>query len=324
MRCIFCLEQHPAGDEHVFPLAIGGTLHTDRVCTDCNSYLGAKVDVTLVNHLLVALWRSRLGLPGNSGHIPDGLALLVADGVTLVDNPDLRVKGVVNPETGQLEAQVLHSPSHVPRSDGALERRISIDAKDIGQIPKIVQRERKRTGLPPASSDELAQILEAARRSVQTIETPRLRGRRKIDFADVWIAFLKIAYELAFLWLGESYLDDELGEVLRDVVIGRAKRNDRVRVAIRLGTDHHIPRIWPDNAHCHVAHSSVINRNLVISVKVFDICANVVVSDRAELYGMTEGNARLVHVDPVKRTLREALFVEELHKIAVANSHPGA
>jgi hypothetical protein len=37
MKRIFCLEEKPSSDEHVFPEAIGGTLHIDRVCESCSN-----------------------------------------------------------------------------------------------------------------------------------------------------------------------------------------------------------------------------------------------------------------------------------------------
>ena len=39
MRCIFCSNERPSSLEHVFPLAIGGHITTDRVCKECNSTL---------------------------------------------------------------------------------------------------------------------------------------------------------------------------------------------------------------------------------------------------------------------------------------------
>ncbi len=144
MRCIFCLEQRAAGDEHIFPLAVGGTLRTNRVCKACNSYLGSKVDAPLVNHFPIADWRSKLGLAGSSGKVPDTLALLFANPVTLVSDPTMRLVARVNPKTGRLEARLLHSVSETRREDSTVERRIAVDANDADQIKRVVQAERKR------------------------------------------------------------------------------------------------------------------------------------------------------------------------------------
>jgi hypothetical protein len=53
MRCIFCTNERPPSVEHVFPLAIGGHRTTDRVCKECNSTLGSRVDaaIRIVRHV---------------------------------------------------------------------------------------------------------------------------------------------------------------------------------------------------------------------------------------------------------------------------------
>jgi hypothetical protein len=64
MRCIFCLNERPGSKEHVFALAIGGRLTTDRVCEPCNSTLGSRVDAALSDFFSI---RVRRTLPINIG-----------------------------------------------------------------------------------------------------------------------------------------------------------------------------------------------------------------------------------------------------------------
>jgi hypothetical protein len=66
MRCIFCLLERPRSVEHVFPLAIGGKLTTDRVCQQCNSTLGSRVDSALSDFPPVRQRRAELALAGNA------------------------------------------------------------------------------------------------------------------------------------------------------------------------------------------------------------------------------------------------------------------
>ena len=77
MRCIFCMKDRPPSDEHIFPLAIGGSLHTQRVCRECNSILGSTVDAPLSDHIFIVIRRAELGLKGNSNTIPDALKNLL-------------------------------------------------------------------------------------------------------------------------------------------------------------------------------------------------------------------------------------------------------
>jgi hypothetical protein len=87
MRCIWCLDERPPGNEHVFQLAIGGTLRLDRVCdtgppgvSPCNAKLGNIADAPLVDHELILMRRSELGLAGNSGKVPDAALALLGKG----------------------------------------------------------------------------------------------------------------------------------------------------------------------------------------------------------------------------------------------------
>jgi len=71
MKCIFCLLEKEESLEHVFPLAVGGALTTERVCRDCNCRLGDHVDCKRINHLFIVMRRNQLKLAGHSGRVPE-------------------------------------------------------------------------------------------------------------------------------------------------------------------------------------------------------------------------------------------------------------
>jgi len=86
----FCLHERPGSKEHVFALAIGGSLITDRVCEPCNSTLGSRVEAPLSDFFPIRMRRAELGLSGNSGKAPESFEMLV--GVAkLAESPDRRV-----------------------------------------------------------------------------------------------------------------------------------------------------------------------------------------------------------------------------------------
>lgn len=65
MRGIFCLEERPRSVEHVFPLAIGDPLTTDRICERCNSEPGSRVDAALTDWFPIRTRRAELHLAGH-------------------------------------------------------------------------------------------------------------------------------------------------------------------------------------------------------------------------------------------------------------------
>jgi len=217
MRCIFCLNDRPASKEHVFALAIGGSLTTDRVCELCNSTLGSRVDAPLTDFFPIRMRRADLGLAGNSGSPPDAFEMLI--GVAkLAEQPGRRVQTTMNKETGKLDIKALHHASDAELPDGTKVRQIIIDERDVDQIPKIIQRERKRHGVPPLSDEQLAAEVLKAKQNVTTIDNPAVLIEMNVSFAYLRHAMMKIAYELAFLWLGESYLDDLSAAELRTAI----------------------------------------------------------------------------------------------------------
>ena len=145
MRCIFCLNERPGSKEHVFALAIGGSLVTYRVCEPCNSTLGSPVDAALSDFFPIRMRRAELGLAGNSGK-PPALHEMLLGVASLVDDPDRRVQITFNKATGQLDIRALHHASNLVLPDGSKARQIIVDERDKGQIATIIQQERSGTG----------------------------------------------------------------------------------------------------------------------------------------------------------------------------------
>ena len=64
MKCIICRKETVGTDEHIIPDTLGGVIHCNNVCKECNSLLGEKIDVNLVNSILVSFDRDRYNLAG--------------------------------------------------------------------------------------------------------------------------------------------------------------------------------------------------------------------------------------------------------------------
>lgn len=192
---------------------------TDRVCHSCNSTLGSRVDSALSDFLPIRQRRAELGLTGNSETSPNPFEMLTGV-ATLAGEDGRRIKTKFDPITGKLDHRLLHHAAEVELPSGQKVRQISIDARDKDQIPKIIQRERKRHGLPPLSQEELQS--EVAKATQSTISNLAIRKDLSVSFAFLRHSMMKIAYELAFLWLGESYLEDPRADELRTAICAPA------------------------------------------------------------------------------------------------------
>ncbi|MFI5020558.1 MAG: HNH endonuclease [Alphaproteobacteria bacterium] len=321
-RCIFCLQERSGNKEHVFPLAIGGRLTTDRVCGSCNAMLGSRVDAALSDNVLVRSRRAQLGLAGNSGTPPAAHEMLL--GVAkLAEHPERRVQIAFNKATGKLDIKAIYHASDVVMPDGAKARQIIVDEKDKDQIPKIIQKERERHGVPPLSAEQLAAEVRRWTENVITVENPRVLIERSYSFAYVRHALIKIAYELAFLWLGESYLDDPSAAELRAAICDPDPAStDGLPAYVGDAEGCDAFKFWSPNKTHHLAYAVAWKYGISIAVRVFDVHAAVVcvTKDPARyLTGRdTEAKLRFLAIEPVSGKMHDTSFMDETLRIAAA------
>lgn len=278
MLCIFCSKERPPSLEHVFPLAVGGTITTDRVCSACNSTLGSRVDAALSDFLPVRIRRAMLGLAGNARAAPSQFEIFLGD-AELIGPAANRIRTTLNKDTGRLDHRQLYHATDVILPDGRQDRQITIDERNKDQVPKIIQQERKRHGLPPLSEEALATAAEKF--TVNVVENPLVKVTLSVSFVYLRHAMIKIAYELAFLWLGESYLDDPLAIKIRDAINRQdpASTDDLTGCVGEAQACVAFQQWTPHEAH-HLAFASVVALGVVISVRVFDIYAAAIIVSR--------------------------------------------
>lgn len=323
MLCIFCLKERSPGKEHVFPYAIGGRLTTDRVCGACNPTLGSRVDAALTDNFLVRSRRAELGLAGRSGKPPGSYEILL--GVAkLAEHPERRVQITLNEATGKLDIKALYHAADVVMPNGTKARHIIVDERDRGQIPKIIEKERTRLGLPPLSGEQLAAEVQRCTENITTNENPCVLIEPRFSFAYLRHAMVKIAYELAFLWLGEAYIDDPSAADLRAAIMSPdvASTNDVPgHIGDAQGCDAF--NFWTPNKAHHLAYATVINQGVALAVRVFDIHAAVILvtNDAARyLRGNPDDLAmlRFLAIDAISGTMHNTRFIDEQHRLAAA------
>lgn len=334
MRCIFCLSERPPGNEHVFPRAIGGTLRTDRVCDEaptgtrsCNSKLGSVADAPLTAHPFIAKHRERLGLAGYSGKVPDAAQALLGKGGVLAADPTQKMQLVKNHATGMLEPQMLYNRKTEILPDNTTRHQITIDARGgIEEIKRILTREIRRAkkdnpNITIPTEAELDRAAEECVKNTQTIDKPEVRHELEIDITEFRRGIIKIAYELAFIWLGESYLADPVAAKLRAVILEGA---DPAAVGIHghfeFSSSIEPLRPWANEADTHVAFDAIVDGKMAICIKIFDaISAVVVVSDEPSKYCSSQFDqnvVRFIHINAASSIERQSSYIEECGRIA--------
>lgn len=169
-------------DEHIIPEALGGKIHSYRVCKDCNSKLGSNVDNHIIDHWLAQAFRYQFKLKGYSGKIPNPL---VGDG-TLADGT--RVKTVAD-KSGVITVKYLPTKPNV--SNDGMSFSFSVDKADYKEVEKIKAKMIKRIGIDTSKYKVKEEVKH------QTIEKPEVKTSFTIDILNYKISLLKVAYEFA-------------------------------------------------------------------------------------------------------------------------------
>ncbi len=289
----------------------------DRVCKPCNDWLGANVDVLLTDHDLILIKRAQLGVRDSGGNVINPWKDVFRRGV-MANDPAQRVELDHDEDSGELVPRVLYKSTRTTLDNGNQLLQITIDASKADEIGKIIERTRQREGLPPLSEKELSDQVAAAKANVRRIDQPEVKYGIDVDVRAYKRAVCKSAYELAWQWLGDDYLEDPVAVNLRDLILKDAK--DEIRGSIDLTGDTPALLPWKSEGCAHVGIGQRVAGHLCIAIRIFDVVSGVIdVSDTEDKYrsrGRSLGEGLFVLNDPQTGALRQSTLVEELLRLS--------
>lgn len=301
MKCIFCLEEKKASEEHVFPDAIGGRLVLSDVCRECNSVLGRDVDYKLTDNLLVQTARYIYKIPNRQGDI-------------IGPFPDLRtdetnepVRLILDKKTGDIEKLYIIPQKPFIEKKGDKEIiKLKLDVQDRGKAPEIIKKFCKRNGISEPSPEQFDKMLQEA--EIQSSHLT-LTGKFCIDVNGIKRAILKIAYELSYYWLKRDFLYDTMAALMRCVVMtgGEADLKGWFEFGINK-----ISRILPYEKGTHFAFLYPCgDNNLGIYIRIFDCMeAGILITENSERYNINEYNAPYICIDTINKKKKEGRFID--------------
>jgi hypothetical protein len=314
MRCAFCLSSEPPSgfsEEHVFPEAIGGTLVVPFVCKACNDRLGHSVDVALTDHTLVQIRRHVLGIRGKTGAIPNPFARAV-----MADDPTQKLRVQFDPkQPGRADIYVRPFVERTQTEAEAGTLRVRIDAADSHRLGDIINTALARAGAATLSPERIDQL----KANIVTTENPHVTVPMSFDLSEYRRGLMKIVYELARLWLGDSYLDDPTAGVLRRFILDDKLPLDSavkhpIRGRLRMAPKAPLLPFWDDYREhltgCMVDNSSSLGV-MVSILGVFD--GAVRITDSPESYPQRQ--QRFVAIHATSGATRECSFEEEAVRI---------
>jgi HNH endonuclease len=325
MLCIFCLKEARRSEEHVFPEAIGGALTIDRVCKKCNDLLNKLADRDLIQYPTVRALRAHLGIPDKRGNTLDPFADIWGPGTIFGGEPGQRVGVRRDPSTGKPVLRLFPHRTEKVRPDGEPEIEIKIDARDAEMIPLIIQRENKRAGRPALSEAQLERAVSKVRaRGLSVIEQPVVRHDVNFKFTDPRRGILKIAYELAWRWLGDDYLNDEGAQRLRQVTLSDRSLDDpespQIPGIISAGEMIRALMLWNHLPNVHLALMQCFKGRVGVLVRVFNTLSAIIgVSEHADRYRhLTETSygGNFLKLDLVSYTFTESTLADAIRDLS--------
>jgi hypothetical protein len=308
--CIFCMqrvEEELNSVEHIFPDSLGGTLTIKNVCRDCNSHLGSYVDGPMINNFLIEMKRKFLEIPGKSGAVPNPF-----ENATDSTNEKQKYRWKFGNEESQ-EIKVTTLVNTTKGDDGSYKMNITVDQSKPEEVEEIIGKFLSR-------AEKRGEKLEISDRAVSyTQRRPTFKYEHQFDLLCYQRAILKIAYELAYLFIGEEYLQDSVGNRIRILLSKQDTSNEDIRNSEIRGTMGFlgeergtIPGL--NNPDFHYGTIMPLGDFLVSEVKIFDIFHGLIrVSEKN--YGLSEVNGKMFAIDAKARNFEESTFEEHVLRL---------
>lgn len=276
MLCIICMTMKPRrtrGGEHVIPYALGGSFTIDRVCLDCDNRLGNVADAGLINISAIEQRRSELKLAGHNGVVPDPEAKLRKVPLVSQADPKHRIREVIDADTGETTMQTVSTVEFkVTRmDDGTLIEpgHIYIDPADRDKAEMLAASALKKARI---RDEELVKRLSAEfAANLETVEGFAVFSKRvEIKTGGHQNGFLKIAYEFAWYWLGDSWLYSPDAIAMREMLAGK-EPSTPIRGKIYDDPNLGVVAIGGDPRVVHVAYVYQFEGQLLVMMRIFDL-----------------------------------------------------
>jgi len=314
-KCIFCKKEKLTEEfnkEHVFPKAIGGTFVIYSVCKECHDKIGSLVDKHLVDHWFIICERNRYGLKGQSKKVPTPFTGIH----TLGENPEHRVKCVFDRLGKPTKVKTIPRLEINIDDSGKVLISGNFDTEDREKIPEMINKALRRRGLPEQPEDELRKNLKE-----YSQPSPWIHIETMVDAKKFKKGIVKIAYELAWHWLGENYLDDKVGVMIRHYLFNDPLHDDRsdkypIWGSIKLIGKESLMPIWDYDMTSHIAYMMVTsNGKIGCYVRIFRTFEGLIqISDNPTRYPDFRG--KFIANNPVDGSIRETDLNEEFVRIA--------
>ncbi len=157
--------------------------------------------------------------------------------------------------------------------------------------------------------------------NVTVIKNPSVNIKKNYKSCYLRHALIKIAYELAFLWFGESYLDDPSAIELRAAICDPdITSTDGLRGYVGDAENCDAFKLWSSDTAHHLAYVHFGGSDgIAINVRIFDIYAAVIWATRDAARYLAgndfETKLRFLEINPVGGNMRHTSVSVEITRL---------
>ena len=310
-KCIICKKtknDNEFNKEHVIPEFIGGSLTINNVCETCNSKLGEEIDSKLLKDFLIRaeIVEKKITNKKNKQKV-------LFEKLTSNKNPQIKLnaKRGKNGEFDKFECNTSLKSSPQNKNMHTIHYDSNKDEKTVlKEIEKIFKQKYEITLTEEKKKEIMYKINNE--HSYPQIE---FDFTSTIDFKKLSREFIKIAYETAYYILGEKYLEDVIGQDLRESLFNES--HELIEKYAERGMQL-MPQPKPkeifneltkisDKNLIHFIEISEVNNKLYVAINLFNIYKNCIcITETVDLYDFND----VIHFILFYHENNEKTFIE--------------
>jgi hypothetical protein len=208
--CIICKQEKELTSEHIFPEFMGGGLEVSNVCKCCNGRMGTGFEQRISSAFITKSHRFKHDIKGKS------VTPFPFSDTYIDEDTDIKFNMERN---GTLKSRPVVS---LTDNEKGISISLLIDKEEITQakpiIVKKIARHLKSKGID-LNSEKIAikvdNLLVNNSFNKKNINNPMIKMNVSVDFNDIELLHIKIAYELACYHFGDKYIEDSVANELR-------------------------------------------------------------------------------------------------------------
>jgi hypothetical protein len=303
--CIICKKEKVLTDEHIVPEFLGGGLIIKSVCKTCNDKMGGTFEGRLSNSPIFTFPNFINKVKGKSGKIPNPLE----GKKQTIDGENISVEFVNN------KFKVKKYPKvSISETDNGDLFSMSLDPSDYHKAEKIIKTKINRSypEMSEIDKNKLSKKLYEDLLNSEVIETknPVVRGSFTIDFKDIRLLFIKIAYEIGFYHFGQEFIEQPITENLRKALYLQEKKDINGSMLPDIKNN--------EELFFEERHYIYLSRNICY-MKIYDRDALIVISEINSQFDIKSEEAVIYEFDfsdnsYIKKSLREQVsYINSLY-----------